>query len=359
VGADTFGTVIGGRTDVRRSGLSGTWNAPVVSRRETRTARGRVRLSSARIVALICFLTAGGMLRVDAQAGQKGPDPGHNAANTYGDNSVITADDPAERSAYAAIAAMIDDSSQRHRRELAERFLAEYPRSWRLSAVYEIATKASIALGDLRAALDFGSRSLRLLPENPFVLLPIADVQIKTGSYEAARRSAQDAIWCLDRFDRPAAIDARAWPQLKNRLQAESYFDMGRAAAAEGLDAKGEDRVRRLAEAATASLRALSFDPGEVGAVLLLGMVYLAEARPSDAAGAFAFASRADGPLRAQAQDRLRAIYSDKAVSGGRLFNEWVASLAMPKPPEAAALAEPRKFSAYVGSESCQACHRA
>jgi hypothetical protein len=39
---------------------------------------------------------------------------------------------------------MIDDSGQRHCRELAERFLAEYPRSWRLSAVYEIAAKSSM-----------------------------------------------------------------------------------------------------------------------------------------------------------------------------------------------------------------------
>ena len=139
----------------------------------------------------------------------------------------VIADDPAERDAFAA---MISETGQHGRREMAERFLVDYPPSWRLAPVYEIAAKSSIALGDLPAALDFGARSLRILRENPFLLPPMADVQTKSGLYEAASRSAPDAVWYLDRFDHPTSIDARTWPRLKNRLEAEGYFDSQRGA---------------------------------------------------------------------------------------------------------------------------------
>ena len=73
----------------------------------------------------------------------------------------------------------------------AARFLAEYPRSWRLAPVYEVASKSSFALGALREALEFGAKSLRILPENPFLLLPLADAQTRAGLYDAAARSAR------------------------------------------------------------------------------------------------------------------------------------------------------------------------
>jgi predicted Zn-dependent protease len=161
----------------------------------------------------------------------------------------IVPEDPRERAAFAAL---VGETDPRRRKQMAEQFLAGYPQSWVLEPVYEIASKASAALGDLQAALDYGARSLRLLPENPFLLLTLADVQTKTGDMDAAARSAQDAAWYLNRFDRPSSMDERTWPQIKQRLLAQSYFDVGRAAASEGLAATGEARTGRLADAESA-----------------------------------------------------------------------------------------------------------
>jgi predicted CXXCH cytochrome family protein len=266
-------------------------------------------------------------------------------------------DDPVERDAFAA---MVNQTDQHRRREMAERFLTAYPQSWRLAPVYEIAAKSSIALGDFKAALDFGARSLRILPENPFLLLPIADVQTKAGLYDAASRGALDAIWYLERFDRPTSIEAQTWPRLKNRLEAEGYFDIGRAAAAQGLAGTGELRNRKLAEAETALLRSLGRpDIAGSGSALLLGMVYLGDSRPNDAAAAFALAAKADGPVRTQAMDRLRALHADNAISGGRPFDEWVASLKPPLPglSDSEQPGISTRTSAYAGSEPCRECH--
>src|SRR5579862_8711086 len=134
----------------------------------------------------------------------------------------IIPEDPREREAFAGV---IGESDPRRRRELAARFTEAYPQSWMLEPAYEIAAKASIALGDLRAALDFGARSLRLLPENPFLLVPLADVQTRAGDFNAASATARDAAWYLERFDRPSSMDERSWPQTKQRLEAQAWFE--------------------------------------------------------------------------------------------------------------------------------------
>jgi tetratricopeptide (TPR) repeat protein len=247
------------------------------------------------------FLPLAGSLRSAPPADQKTPAKNNTggAASSAGtveaEYHITIKDDPAERDAFAA---MINETDQRRRRDMAARFLAEYPLSWRLAPVYEVASKSSFALGDLREALEFGAKSLRILPENPFLLLPLADAQTRAGLYDAAARSARDAIWYLDRFDHPTSIDENSWRQIKARNQAEGYFDIGRVAAAEGLANSGDLRARQLADAETALLRALSFNAGGAGIPNLLGTVYLGEGRPDEAAAIFAVAARSDSPAR-------------------------------------------------------------
>ena len=249
--------------------------------------------------------------------------------------------DPREREAFAAL---MGESDARRRKELAERFLATYPQSWMLEPAYEVASKASIAVGDLPAALDYGARSLRLLPENPFLLLALSEVQTKTGHLDAASQSAQDALSYLDRFDRPSSMEAATWPRVKARLQAQSYFVIGRTAFTEG----------RLADAETALVQALRFDPDGPGAALLLGMVYLGQGRVADAAGFLAVAARAQGSVKAQALERLHAIYSD-----ARPFDEWVASLKPSLPDQPVETHRAPAMPEYAGSAVCRDCHKA
>jgi predicted CXXCH cytochrome family protein len=254
---------------------------------------------------------------------------------------------------------MINETDQRRRRAMAERFLADYPASWRLGPVYEVASKSSYALGDFPAALEFGAKSIRLLPENPFLLLVIADAQTRTGLYDSASRSAREALGYLERFDRPTSIEERAWPQLKQRYLAECYFDIGRAAASQGLASAGDAGARFLADAERALVKSVSFNAGGAGAAYLLGMVYLADGRPLDAARAFAAAAREQTGVGPQALGQLRALHSDAAISGGKPFDDWLAALKAPLPEPAEAMRHNTapKRSQYAGSETCRQCH--
>jgi len=253
----------------------------------------------------------------------------------------VIPEDPRERAAFAAL---VGETDARKRRQMAEEFLAAYPQSWVLEPVYEIAAKASAGLGDLRAAMDYGARSLRLLPENPFLLLTLADVQTRAGQMQAAAKSGEDAAWYLARFDRPSSIDEKTWPQTRQRLLAQSYFDVGRAAAAEN----------RMPEAEKALRESLGHDATSPGAAFLLGMVLLGQNRSSEAAGFFALVAKGGGPLGTQALDRLRAIYGS---AGG--FEEWVAGLKADVPVVAGPAGRAEKMPEYAGSEACRECHKA
>jgi predicted CXXCH cytochrome family protein len=261
-------------------------------------------------------------------------------------------EDPVERAAFAAL--MTENDASR-RLQKAEEFLQTYPRSWMLEPAYEAASKASAALGDFVSALDFGARSLRLLPENPFLLLTMADVQTRVGQYRAAEESARDAVWYLDHFDRPSSVDTKGWPQIKRHLQAEGYFDAGRAAASVGLAAQGEERTKALSAARDALTESLRYEPTSAGPALLLGMVHLSENRNADAASYLALAARPGSPVRDQAIVRLRSIDPQARTP----FEQWLASV---KLPEIAPLEErraPQRPGAYAGSNACRECHAA
>jgi predicted CXXCH cytochrome family protein len=268
----------------------------------------------------------------------------------------VIPEDPKEREAFAEV---VNASDPRRRKELAEAFLKAYPASWVLEPVYEVAAKANIAIGDFPAALDYGARSLRLLPENPFLLVALADVETRMGQFDAAARRAESALWYLDRFDRPSSIEAPAWPQVKAQMQSQAYYSVGRAAAADALAPGSVVRQQRLADAEKALQESLRLDPS-ARAAYLLGMVDLNAGRMNDGAAYLSLAAKPEGSIRAQALDALRRIYGDDAAAGERSFEEWVASL---KPPAFSQL-QPKPRAAqqsreYAGSAACAECHRA
>jgi hypothetical protein len=139
--------------------------------------------------------------------------------------------------------------ARQKRYTLAETFLATYPQSCLLLQVYEIAAKASIDLRDYAAALRHGAQSLHLLPENPLLLVPLANVQVQQGQLAEAQRSAQAGLGYLDEFDRPAAISTAKWPATQAELKASAYYVLGRVAIANALRATGGERRRELEHA--------------------------------------------------------------------------------------------------------------
>jgi hypothetical protein len=85
--------------------------------------------------------------------------------------------DPAERSAFVTITRTKEPQKLL---ALTRSFLKAYPRSAFLAEVAEGAARASFDLGDLQSGLDYARFSLSLTPENPLLLVAVADVRFST-----------------------------------------------------------------------------------------------------------------------------------------------------------------------------------
>ena len=249
------------------------------------------------------------------------------------------------------------------RRNLAESFLAAYPRSWLLAEVYEIAAKASIDLNDYAAALRFGALSLRLLPENPLLLAPLANIQAQEGQLAEARRNARDALEYLDEFERPAAVSGSQWPTVQAGLKALSYYALGRVAVADALRSTGAEKKRELGQAEQFLLSARQLNGHEDEIAYLLALTELSAGKQRIAASHFAQLRRAPGPLAAKAEDNLRRIYEASSDKSRMSFEAFVtANQASPEPKSAAPIPTASFAVArggYAGSEACRPCHAA
>lgn len=138
-------------------------------------------------------------------------------------------EDPAERR-------MLENLFQRaapgERLERAEAFLTSYPASAFLSVVYEVAARSCMELRRAGCALEYSAQSLRLLPENPLLLVSLAEVQMVVGDRAAAQQSAARALRYLDRYARPAGYAPRQWEELEKQLRAAATRLAGTVTAA-------------------------------------------------------------------------------------------------------------------------------
>lgn len=181
--------------------------------------------------------------------------------------------DPSEREAFRALYGSAGSSQQLR---MAEAFVSSYPQSWVLPEAYEMAAKAAIELGDYDRGLRDAAASLRILPENPVLLVSVANVQAQTGLAREAQQSARKALDDLDQFARPASISEQAWPEIKRRLRAACYFALGRALMSEALAASAGERRTTLLQQAVADLaQAAGLNPSDAEIFYLAGLGYL------------------------------------------------------------------------------------
>jgi len=250
--------------------------------------------------------------------------------------------DPKERSLFKEL---WDAEDPQQARQRAVDFVERYPRSVVLQETYEVAARAAAALGDDSGALEWGKRSLRLLPENPFLLTMIGELAARNGQHRLAETSARQALRYLDRALAPASIPPDAWPQVRNDLRNKANFTLGRTASEEG----------RYADAERWLLDALRLKPTDYVALFALGVARYAGKDPDSAAPCFAeAASAASGVVAEAARRRLHQVYDAKARS--QTFEEFAASQhwslpAAPPPPRAS------PPGAYAGSAACRPCH--
>lgn len=273
-------------------------------------------------------------------------------------------EDPVERQTLVALFAQPNPGE---RARLAEQFLKNYPRSWFLPQVYEMAAKAFIDLGDFARALDYGRQSLRLLPENPLLLVPLANVQVQQSRFEEARISARFALDYLEQFAPPLSISPAEWPAIQRQLKASSYFALGRASVTEALSLSPGEKRRTLLLAAEHLLqqaRELHSQDAEI--CYLLGLAQLPGGKKEDAALSFAAAHALGGSLQAKALDQLQRLHQQQSKSGSaagfeRFFEELQAKLRRLKVPASSAPASAVSSATapphYAGSQACRQCH--
>lgn len=250
-------------------------------------------------------------------------------------------DRPDERRAFKALYGLEDP---RRRVAAARAFLDKYPDSWFLAEVYEIAAKASIDVGDLPGAVEYGRQSLRLLPENALLLVPLANVQFRQGLLQDAEDSAHSAVEYLDRFARPSSVRLAEWPSVQSQLRSSALYVLGRVRVSEGLAATGAERLGKLEAAAADLSAAVRINPEDPQPAYVLGLAELSMARIDAAAGAFANAARLPGPLAAKSLAKLKEL--------GRTLDQCP-PLAQPRVPD-----EPGPSPGeYAGSDKCLPCH--
>ena len=251
-------------------------------------------------------------------------------------------DDPVERESFRAA---WNAKEPRAKRDLADAFAERYGRSIVLREAYELSARASAEIGDHPAALERAQRSLRLLPENPFLLVMTADLAAKQSAFDLADKSARDALRYLANADTPVPLTADAWPRVRDELRSTAYFVLGRVAAMRGA----------YADARRSLLMSLSLNYDEIDALYALGVVQTALGDDTGAAASFAHVMRTSPALAGPARESLQSLFA-KQPPGSKSFEDYAASLTW-TPPTPAVRASSPPAGPYAGSETCRECH--
>jgi predicted CXXCH cytochrome family protein len=273
--------------------------------------------------------------------------------------------DASERAAFVKLFVQAPPAEMRAR---AQAFLARFPQSAFLAQAYEVAARASFDLESYQPGLTYAEKSLALLPENPLLLVAVADVEAREDRNPRAIVDAQEALNDLDRFGSPGSVSEEDWPDLQRKLKASANFSKGRALLQQALPLPpGEKRAPLLKDSETSLLEAQRLNSADLEITYLLGLAQFAAGESAEAASNFATAYGAGSELAPQALDNLRTIYQTLYPGSRVLFETFLkqaeerglASKANPANPSANSPPPVPSPSAYSGSESCRGCHAA
>ena len=231
------------------------------------------------------------------------------------------------------------DAAPRAQIELATRFVDQYPRSIVLREAYELAARAFVAERNLAQGLVWGTRALRLMPENPSLLVMVGDIAAKQGDLELADASARDALRYLEHAEPPSSVSPQQWAELRDGMRATALFVQGRVAAVRG----------RYKEAEQSLLASLTLNPDDIEALYTIGVVRMAVRADEGAARAFSRVAQTDGAMATSALEALRALHARSAAAAGVSFDAWRAALKWNPPEPAAPVNRPREPGTICG----------
>lgn len=265
--------------------------------------------------------------------------------------------DPAERAAFIAL---YQTTNSKRMLAEAQTFLQQFPQSAFLAQVFEIAARSSFDQSEYKEGLEYARQSLALLPENPLLLVAVADTQAGQSEDNAAVASARDALLYFDRFVRPVSVSEHDWPEVKRKQQSTAYFVIGRVALRQSLQQpSGPVRRNFLADSVTSLLQAHTLNPADEEVTYLLGVAELTAGDPAPAAANFASVYNQGGAYAAKALAALQQMYQSIPVNAKTTFDGFLKEAAtgkktlLPTPPAAAA----PQLSDYAGSAACKLCH--
>jgi len=248
----------------------------------------------------------------------------------------------------------------------AKGFLIRFPQSAFLAQAYEVAARANFDLEKYESGLDDARKSLALLPENPLLLVAVADVEAREGLNQTAVEHAEEALDDLDRFAAPSSVKEDDWPDVKRRLKASAHFSKGRAWLQQALGLSAGEKRDQLLKTSEASLdRAQQLNSADSETSYLLGLARLMSGEPSRAASDFAMVYRRGGEIAPKARESLRAIYKLLYPRSDLPFEtfvqqaqaRWTSRAQTSSGDPAQPSRTTYKQSAYFGSASCRACH--
>ena len=225
------------------------------------------------------------------------------------------------------------------------RFVEAYPRSLVLREAYELTARAHVTAGDLPQGLVWARRSLRLLPENPYLLVMVADMSAKLDDLDAAAESARDALRYLEHAEPPAQLAGR-WSLMRDEMRATALFVQGRVAAWR----------KQYAQAEQSLVASLTLNPNDMEALYTIGVVRMAVRSDEGAARAFSRVAQEGGSLAAAARESLRVLHA-RGPHAGATFDAWQATLKWNPPEPAPPVNRAAEPARYAGSLVCRDCH--
>jgi predicted CXXCH cytochrome family protein len=271
--------------------------------------------------------------------------------------------DESERTGFLELFRQAPPAQMRGR---AEAFLAHFPQSAFLAQAYEVAARGSFDLENYEPGLMYAEKSLALLPENPLLLVAVADVEAREHSNSAAIVHAQEALDDLDRFGPPGSVPEENWAGLQRKLKASANVSKGRALLQQALALPAEKKRIPILKASEASLlEAQHLNPADPQIAYLRGLAQLALGEWSEAANNFAAAYRAGDALAPKAHDNLRTIYRvlypDSSVAFETFLkqaeDQGIPGLGLPADTSVENASPVHPPSSYLGSDSCRGCH--